>query len=106
METIQVELVLDSADEQEVGEGKDGIGPQLSALLSSLDTEVQLEPVGAYFSEATDLRVIIEDGAGGNRSVIFSYVPSAGVVQLQHSGGQFPAPAEFQQAMEPFLTQP
>lgn len=81
-------------------------GAQLSALLETLDTEVQLEPVAAYFSEATDLRVIIEDGAGGNRSFFFSYVPSKGLVQLEQSGGQFPAPAAFQQAMEPFLIQP
>ena len=81
-------------------------GPQLSALLSSLDTEVQLEPIDVYFSDATTLRVSVEDSAGEHRSVFFSYVPSAGLIQLEHSGGQFPAPPEFQQAMEPFLIQP
>lgn len=81
-------------------------GPQLSALLSSLDTEVQLEPIDVYFSDATTLRVSVEDSAGEHRSVFFSYVPSAGLIQIEQSGGQFPAPPEFQQAMEPFLIQP
>ena len=79
---------------------------QLSALLSSLDTEVRLEPIVAYASDAAVLNVLITDSAGANSTVSFSYVPSAGVVQLQQSGGQFAAPAEFQQAMEPFLIQP
>lgn len=32
-ETIQVELVLDAADQAAAGEGADGVGPQLAALL-------------------------------------------------------------------------
>ena len=65
-----------------------------------------MEPITAYFSDATTLRVSIQDSAGGHRSFFFSYGPSAGLVQIEQSGGQFAAPAEFQQAMEPFLTQP
>ena len=79
---------------------------QLSALLKSLDTEVQLEPIDVYSSDATTLRVSVEDSAGENRPVLFSYVPSAGLVQLEHTGGQFPQPPECQQAMAPIPLQP
>ena len=77
--------------------------PQLSALLSALDVQAELEPEGARPDDLITLHVSTSEPANDHIDYVFEYSPSAEIVRMPLSGGQFPAPPAFQAAMEPFL---
>ena len=79
-------------------------GPQLSALLGTLDVQVTVKPLGLPPADLIELDLFISEPVGGRSAFALKYSPSTGVIQMpRSSGGQFSAPPEFQQAMEPFL---
>lgn len=68
--------------------------PQLASLLSALDTEVTVDPLGFRQPDTVTFTVITtDDGLGSD----FFYSPSAGTIRTY--GGQFSAPPAFQEAM-------
>lgn len=71
-----------------------------------MDVEVTVEPLGLHPDDLISLTVNTADAVSGRDGFLFHYSASAGIVQMPPFGGQFPAPAQFRQAMEPFLAQP
>jgi hypothetical protein len=76
---------------------------QLHGLLAALDVQVTLEPEGPEPDDLIMLSIVPVQPVGNRDNFLFEYSPSIGIIRLSHSGGQFPAPPAFQQAMEPFL---
>jgi hypothetical protein len=83
--------------------------PKLAELMSSLDTDVTLEPTTLLLDGPKDMisvTFITEYATKDRRDFSFWYSPSQGIVQVPVSVAQFQAPQAFRAAMESFLAEP
>lgn len=75
-----------------------GDSAELASLAAGLNTVVLVEPAGPRPSDLVIVRLSRDEG------ITFHYSPSAGIIQMPAYGGQFPAPAAFEQAVTPLLS--
>lgn len=77
--------------------------PTLGAILVALDAELTLAPDEPRPADLVSLFIYPARPVNRRDNFLLEYSPGTGIVQMPHSGGQFPAPPAFVEAMKPFL---
>lgn len=99
----QVTLTDPGASDYLVGTSM-ALGVGLSSLLNTLDLQVTAEPSGPVPEDLVSISFVNAEVADGPGSLLLWYSPSAGIIQMPQTGGQFAAPPDFQRAIAPFVS--